>query len=56
MQGFIKVIVELRVNDIKLGNRKLFTLEYNATFDVMNKIIIVVCFIREPTIIIEDVL
>jgi hypothetical protein len=51
MQGFIEVIVEFQVNNIKLGNRKLFTSEYNATIDVMKMIIIVICLIGEPAVI-----
>jgi hypothetical protein len=56
MQDFIKGIVEFRVNEIKLGNGKLFMPEYNPTVDVMKMIIIVVCLIREPAIIIGYVL
>jgi hypothetical protein len=55
MQSFIKVIVEFWVNDIKLGNGRLLSLEYNATINVMKTIIVVVCLVKKPAVIIEDV-
>ncbi len=55
MQRFVKVIVEVRVNDI-MGNRILLFLEYNAIVNVMEAVIVVVSLIRKPTIVIEDVL
>jgi hypothetical protein len=56
MQGFIRVIVEFWVNNIKLGNGRFFLSEYNTTLDVIKKIIIVICLVKKPVIVIEDVL
>jgi hypothetical protein len=55
MQCFVKVIVEVRVRDIKLGNRRLILSEYNTTINVMEAVIIAVGLIRIPAIVIEDV-
>jgi hypothetical protein len=56
MQCFVEVIVEVGVTNIKLGNRRLLSLEYNATVNVMEAVIVVVGLVRKPTIVIEDIL
>ncbi len=55
-EGLVEIIVEFWVDGINLGDRELFTSEYNHTVNVVKAIIVFLCLIREPTIIKEDLL
>jgi hypothetical protein len=56
MHCFVEVVVKVRVNDNKLGNRRFLLSEYKSTVNVMKAVIVVVGLVRKPAIIIEDVL
>jgi hypothetical protein len=56
MQRFVEVVVEVWVNNIKLGNRRLLSSEYNATANVIKAVIVVIGLVGKPAIVIEDIL
>jgi hypothetical protein len=57
MQHFIKLIVEVQANNIKLGKRRFLLSEYNTTIDVMEVVVITVVGLdRKPAIVKGDIL